>query len=391
MTQVAQRPGNTYLAPLAISQLFTGTASWSLLIGILGYATYQLRAEPLQAGLLGLAWGLPAVFLGPLAGRLIDGRGPKPVALVSGAFSIAISLCLALAPGWELLLALVLLAGVGRAFMQPAIDAMPTWLARQPDERVASLWLGFATNVPVVLGPVVAAGTLSAGGMTAMFLVNASLHVLSLLIVGPLPARTRPAGDDGPAGAAGTWWLPRSPRTRAILVISLLVWLSYGCYSVLEILYVRDVLDSPVETFTVLQMIFGTGLLVTNLVLLRFPDALTSYRILLASVVFIGLAEIVYVGSSSVVVSAIGSLCWGLGAAVFGPACRASLLVSVPPDQHGAIMALWRSVQSAGSVVPPLLVGVAGQALGTQLTMIVTSVVVVLAGSVPALSRGRRP
>jgi sugar phosphate permease len=118
----------------------------------------------------------------------------------------------------------------------------------------------------------------------------------------------------------------------------------------------------------------------------------TSRRVLLASVVFIGVVEALYVCSSKAVVSAVGALLWGIGAAVFGPVCRASLLESVSDEQHGEVMAAWRSVQSAGSLVLPLVVGAIGQWVGTQLTMIGTSVMVVITGLImwQVLVRRRR-
>lgn len=369
------------LVPLVLSQLLTGTASWALLIGVLGYATYELHADPLQAGMLGLAWGAPPVLLGIFVGRLIDARGPKVVAVLSGVFSIAVSLGLALSPRWELLLALVLFSGVGRAFIQPAVDAMPTWLPRRVDHRTSSVWLGFATNVPVVAGPLVSAGMISLGGTSAVFVVNAVMHLVSLMIMVSMRTRRPPAvAQDGVARADRARRVLQVRGVRAILGLSLVVWLSYGCYSVLEILYVRDILQSPVGVFTMLQTLFGVGLLMTNLVLVRFADVLTSRRALVASVVFIGVAEALYVCSSQIAVSAGGALLWGIGAAVFGPVCRASLLQSMPDSQHGEAMAAWRSVQSVGSVIPPLAVGTVGQVLGTQLTMIATSAMVVIAG-----------
>lgn len=370
------------LVPLIFSQLFTGTASWSLLIGVLGYATYQLHAEPLQAGMLGLVWGAPPVLLGILVGRLIDARGPKLVATVAGLGSITASLGLVLLPGWELLLALVLLSGMGRAFVQPAVDAMPTWLAHGVDHRASSVWLGFATNVPVVLGPLVSVGMISLGGIASVFWISAAMHLASLVITISMRVR-RPRGHLYElAEPTGVLPVLRLKIVRSILALSLAVWLSYGCYTILEILYVRDVLKSTVNMFTLLQTSFGAGLLITNSVLVRFMQVLTSRRTLIISVVFIGITEALYVCSSKAVVSAVGALLWGIGAAVFGPVCRASLLESVPDEQHGEVMAAWRSVQAAGSLVSPLVVGTVGQLIGTQLTMIGTSVMVVIAGLV---------
>lgn len=365
------------LSYVAVSQLCTGSASWALLIAAYGYATYHLHATPLQAGLVGVAWGAPPVLLGWLVGRLVDQLGPKWIAVCSGVANVVVSLALAVSPSWRLLLLLMLCAGVARAVNQPALDALPSWLVRAVDHRVSSAWLGLATHIPLVTGPVVAAGLISLSGYASVYLVNAGLHLAGLLIITPIRTRTRPDGTE--------IRLPRRahrrrPAARAILALSFVVAISYSCYDVLEMFYVRDTLHSGIGVYTALQVLYGTGLLITAVFVMRHTHILTSYRALGAVVVFLGLSEVVYVLTDQLWVCAAGAVLFGVATALFAPMCRASLLAAAPVERHGATMAAWRSTQSAGNVIPPLALGAIGQAVGSRPTMIATAALVVVAG-----------
>ena len=64
---------------LTVGHALNGIGSWAALIAIWGYAAYQFGLGPAHLGLLALAWGVPPVLLGPVAGVAIDRLGPREV------------------------------------------------------------------------------------------------------------------------------------------------------------------------------------------------------------------------------------------------------------------------------------------------------------------------
>lgn len=376
------------LSYVAASQLCTGSAFWALLIAAYGYAIYHLHATPGQAGLLSLAWGAPPVLLGWPVGRLVDLRGPKSVAIYSGTVNIAVSLALAAMPSWRLLLGLMLCAGVARAVNQPALDAMPSWLVRAVDHRVSSAWLGLAMHLPLLAGPLLAAGLISLAGYACVYLVNAGLHVAALLAIAPV--RTRNCADDTGEQAPRDRYLLRRTAARPILALSFVVAISYSFYDLLEMFYVRDTLHSGFRMYTALLVLYGLGLLITAAFLMRHPRFLPLPRALGPIVVFLGLSEIAYVLTARLWVCSAAAVLLGVASALFAPTCRTGLLAAAPVDRHGAVMAAWRSTQSAGSVIPPLALGTISQAAGARPTMITTAALVVVAGLAGWPIRGRR-
>jgi predicted MFS family arabinose efflux permease len=376
------------LLPLVSGQMLAGIAQWAMLLGVLDYATYTLHAGPFRIGLAGLAWGAPQAVSGSLVGRLIDARGPRQVAASAGVCGVAASLGLMPSPGWNALLGLLALAGLSQALIRPALDAMPSWLPQQIDHGTSSVWLGFGSSAPIVLGPLAAAGLMAAGGTAGVFLATAAMYAAALLVLARTHARRRPAVQPGRLAVAQP--VPRVSAARLVLGISLIVWISYGCFNVLEILYVRDVLRSTMLVFIVLQVLFGAGLLITNLALSRRPGLLSHGGALVAAVLLTGLAEMLYVISDRLLIAACGITLWGAVTAVFGPACRVRLLTVTPAERHGAAMAAWRQSQAVGNLLPPLVAGGVAQLIGIQLTMTSAAGIVVATGVGAWLTRRLR-
>lgn len=383
MAGTAAAPGardvRSALLPLVSGQLLAGTAQWARLLGVLDYASYTLHVGAFAIGVAGLAWGAPPAVSGSLVGRLIDARGPRWVAALGGVCCVAVSLGLALSPSWNALLGLLVLVGISGALIRPAIDAMPSWLPEQIDHGTSSVWLGFGNSAPIVLGPLAAAGILAVGGTADVFLATAAMYAAALLVLVRTRARRRPTARAAqPGQVAAAQPVRRVPAARLVLGISLIVWISYGCFSVLEILYVRDVLRSPMSVFILLQVLFAVGALVTNLALSRCPSLLGRRGALVAALLLTGLAEMLYVISDRLFIAACGVTLWGVGAAVFSPVCRVRLLNAIPAERHGAAMASWRQGQAVGSVLPPLAAGSVAQLIGVQLTMISAAGMVVI-------------
>lgn len=84
------------------ARLFAGTAlnalgTWATLIALWGFASAHFHQGAHGLALIGLAWGLPAALVSPLAGVPIDRLGPQRVLLTSNLLGGAASVGLALA------------------------------------------------------------------------------------------------------------------------------------------------------------------------------------------------------------------------------------------------------------------------------------------------------
>jgi MFS family permease len=384
----------TPLQTLVLGQVLIGTASWAALIAIQIKASYELHQGALYLAVVAMAWGAPTIVLSPLVGRIIDSRGPRTVGIAASGVSIAASLGLAFAGGLGLLWAMTLISGVARAFSQPAVDAMPSWLPGPVEYVKSSVWLGFATSLPIIAGPALAATCVAAWGTSSAFGVNAVAYLLGgsvfiLLRLTRTPGAETAEQNDA-RGGPGMRSLLVMPGLRVAVVLTLIVWISYGAFSPLEILYVKSVLHAPAGTFATIEIVFGSGLLAATLLIARYNALLSRRFFLPVSVLLVGGSEILYICTDRLSVAYAGVCLWGVAAGLFGPACRLALLRGTPAEHHGRAMALWRALQSFGTLAPPTAAGAVAHFAGIQPTLIGLGTMVAVTGTVACALIGFR-
>lgn len=387
----------TPLQTLVIGQIMIGTASWAALIAVQTKASYELHQQALFLAAVAMAWGAPTILLSPLVGKAIDSRGPRTVGIAATLVSAVASLGLVLTDGPAPLWAMTLLSGIARAFAQPAADAMPSWLPGPAEHVKSSVWLGFATSVPMIAGPALAATLVATWGTASAFTANAIAFLIGgsvfvLLRLDRTPGRPEGQQDSTAAadGSGSMRALLAHPGLRVTIALTLIVWISYGALTPLEILYIKSVLHEPAGTFATIEMVFGAGLLAATLLIARHSKLLSLRFFLPLSVLLVGAGQVLYSATHSLTFAYLGVGLWGLAAGLFGPACRLSLLEGTPTEQHGRAMALWRAVQSFGNLAPPTVAGVAAHFAGIQPTIVAIGSLVVITGAVAcALTRAR--
>jgi MFS family permease len=375
------------LRTLVFGQSVIGTASWAAFIAIQSTASYKFDADPLYMAAIALAWASPALLCSPVIGRAVDSYGPRRVGCIATIASIVASGTFVFVASPVVLWSVTLLAGVARGFAQTAIDSMPSHLASGVKPITTSIWLGFATSIPVVAGPIVAAGAIALSGISCVFLINVLTYGIGLAII--LRLRTAPptqvieSSDDRPSPSTAL------PGAFFVLGVTLVVWVSYGAFSPLEVLYVRTVLNKPPSSFATIDVFFGAGLILATLIIRWKPQLLSQTSFPPASVILVGITEGLYIGTPVFPIAVVGSALWGIGVGFFGPACRVLILERTPRSEHGRAMAKWRAVQSFGGLVPPVVSGVIASQVGIQPTLLGFAAVVVISGLF-VIATGRR-
>jgi hypothetical protein len=77
---------------LASGQALNAIGSWCALVALWGFASFRFHAGAADLAILGLAWAVPAVLLGPIAGVPVDRFGPKWVLVVADSCAAVVAL-----------------------------------------------------------------------------------------------------------------------------------------------------------------------------------------------------------------------------------------------------------------------------------------------------------
>ena len=127
-------PASPRVAGFLAAEAVSAIGSWATLVAIWGYAAFEYDATAAEVSLFGIAFAVPGVLLGPLAGAVIDRIGPKATLAIAKLIGIMASLALLAADDFRTLAILSALHGVASTFSHPALQSMPPRLV--DDEHV---------------------------------------------------------------------------------------------------------------------------------------------------------------------------------------------------------------------------------------------------------------
>jgi len=384
-----------HFALLFVGQAINGIGSWAALIALWGFAAYRFHSGATDIALLALCWSAPAAVLGPLTGLPIDRLDPKRVLIAAYLASAVAAGAMALAGSLPQLALLATAYGVCKAFATPAADALPPRIVAPDNLLAANALLGAAQESAIVFGPLVAAVAIAVAGLQAAFIVDAVTYLVGVAVVAPLVLsdleprrrpRLRTELGEGLSLARST------PVLRYVLTLSSAVFLTWAAFVVVEPLYARDVLHRPASQFALFQVAFGTGLVLTSMVLPRLGSGVAGARSLAIAVVLSGVTAALYVGTHSVVLAYVGVFGWGVDVAFFGAPSRTMLQRASPAYAHGRVLALYRTTHSAADVLAIPLTGLAVGLVGVQVAGVAVGALATVAGiigllALPALSR----
>jgi predicted MFS family arabinose efflux permease len=343
------------------------------------FATGPVGAGEAGAGLAFGAFALSALLLRPVAGRLADTRGRRPL-LVGGALLCALGMALT-APVAHLttLVAARLLLGVAEAaffvaaFAALADIAPPSRLGEALSYNSLGLYLGLAVGPP--LGEVV----VERSGFTAAWATAAVLALASAATALLLGETSRSTGDEPPSPTLVHW--PSVPVALGFLAAVV----AMGGYLAFAALRAEDV---GVENPSLPLFLYGSTVVVCRVVFARVPDRVPPLPLGAAALSTITLGLLVMTGSASPAGLLVGTVLLATGVAFSTPAFFAAVFARVRASERGAAAGTASMAIDLGLGVGPILLGLVAGATGIGWAF-ATAAAVALTGAVWTLGLHR--
>ncbi len=205
MTQIdGIAPGSRIgvLRPLRIRDfafLWTGMSVSMIGDGIyfvaIAWQVIDLTNDPAALGLVGIAWSLPQVFFALASGVLSDRLDRRWVMIAGDLIRFAAIGAIGVASIQDvltlpLLVALVVVYGIGDAIFQPAFNAIvPTIVPKHLLVQANSLGQFMRPFAMMLVGPLAGGVLLGIGGSGTAFLVDAATFLVSAAMVAAIRAR----------------------------------------------------------------------------------------------------------------------------------------------------------------------------------------------------------
>ncbi|WKU45585.1 MFS transporter [Streptomyces sp. VNUA116] len=191
------------------------------------------------AGLVLMTFAVSALVVLPFVGRVIDRRGPLPVA-VAGTVSAAVgSMGMGLASSESLVFAAAAALGAGIAVIQPTLATMIVWCSTPTTRSRAFAMQFFLNNLGLGLGGLLGGqlvDTSDPGSFVRLFAIEAAMFLVLGVAVATVRLPKAPRVDDAvptDEGAKGGWRTLLGDRAMVQLCVLGFV-MFFACYGQFE-------------------------------------------------------------------------------------------------------------------------------------------------------------
>jgi len=360
------------LLPLIFGVTITGILANTLVVPALPDILRAFDQPDASAGLFVAAGTLPGVVMAPVIGVLADRHGRRAIlvpCLVGFGLFGALN---AFAPTWELMLVLRLLQGAGAAGLinLAVVIISDHWTGLDRTRRVAQN--SAVLTVSLAVFPPIGGGLTELGGWRLSF----APYSLALVTAALIWRRLDPARPPAPPRmrdqlAAARDAIRHRDVIGSITIGAVVFLLMFGLFLTALPVHLENefglsagarglILAAPAVTSTLAALRLGHWRGRHGAVaVLRAAAAL-----FVVSFLFVGVAP-------SLPLLVAGSALYGVGEGIFIPTLQDVVASAAPPDQRGAVIAVWTGAARFGQTIGPLVVGAAYGALGTGRTFVV--------------------
>jgi MFS family permease len=349
----------------------------------IGWQVYEIRGNPLDLGLVGLAMFVPLPLLALPAGHLAD-RYPRRtiLALAIGVdAAVALGLLLVTRSGddetWPFF-ALAFGTGVASALGAPAGRALTPSLVPETMLVRALAQRSVAFQLSVIGGPALG-GLLFAIRPELVYAVSAALSLVALAAVLFVRAGRDGLGSGSPdlsSVLGGVRLVRRTPVLHGAISLDLFAVLFGGAVALLPI-FAKDVLEVGPAGLGILRAAPAAGALVAAIVLVRRPIHRRAGRTLLTVVALYGVTIVVF-GLSETMWLSLAALAAGGAVDMVSMVLRQTILPFVTPDElRGRVNAVEMVFISASNELGAFESGVAAALVGAVPAVVLGGVVTI--------------
>lgn len=375
---------------LAVVVSFLGDAI--VKITLIYVAATLTDAPTLLISLVIIAQLLPSGVFGAFVGPLAD-RVPKRVLLI-GADLARVGIVLAMIPALHsawLLLTLIFLEGVGKAFFETArISAIPVIVGSHSIPSAIALFQTTSHTLNLV-GPAVGGVLIVATSVPTVLVIDAATFVVSAALLASMkvlrdvPSSSAPRESYWAALRTGVRGVLAVPSLRFLSVFLVPVMLVLGLFTTNFNSQLLTVFDLDATEYGIAHALFGAGSIAAALIGPRLVRNLSAHALLVGSVALFGVALVALaptgwlLAQAGIVVVAGWVLLAGLGSALFQVPVASTLLRDLPEDMRGRGIGLMNALMVNFSIAGVVLGSVTGELLGVGGSIIAAGVVLLVA------------
>lgn len=372
---------------------------WSMQFVVIEWQVYSLTKDPLSLGIIGLCEFLPAFFLAPFAGHIVDKKEKRNLfALCIALFSL-ISFGLfwltsdTIESSWETqtilygIYGLVFFGGVLRAFFGPTIFSLIALLVPKKIYPNAATWSSSTWKGANVFG------ALCGGFLIAWIGVHYTLGIIFLLVmiafglvfrISQKPIFNKEVNESVKESLkAGLSFVFNDKVILGALTLDMIAVLFGGAVAIFAV-FATDVLDAGPKGFGLLNAALSSGSIITMLATTYIPITKNTGKKLLISVFGFGVFMIIFGASKLLWLSVLALFFSGVFDGISMVIRQTILQLKTPDAMRGRVGAVNSMFVGSSNELGALESGIAARIFGAPLAVVlggsVTLIIVAIIG-----------
>lgn len=330
------------------------------------YAVGPLGTDEFGAGLVYGAFSLSALLLRPVAGRLADRRGRRPLMVGGCALFGAVMFAHLLAVSVPILIGLRLALGVAEALVFVAAFAAEADLAPEARRGEALTLFSLSLYVGIAIGPLIGEAVLGEDRWWAVWITSGLLAFLAAGL-GLLVPETRPT--DGPPSEAG-FFHPAGVLPGLVLLTGVLGMAGY--FTLMPPFAVNEL---GLEGLRGYLLLFGGIVVATRLLGARMVDRVGARKLSGGSMLITAAGLATFWLAPTTTGLAVGTVLLALGVAFTTPSLAALTISRSLPADRGAALGTFSVFIDLAFGVGPILLGAVAALSSTPEAFLVAALV----------------
>ena len=376
---------------------FALVLAWSMQFVVIEWQVYALTEDPLALGIIGLCEFLPAFFLAPFAGHIVDKKEKRNLFRNCIALFSLISFGLfwltsdTIETSWNTktilygIYSLVFFGGVLRAFFGPTIFSLIALLVPKKIYPNAATWSSSTWKGANVFG------ALCAGFLIAWIGVHITLGIIFLLVIIALvlvfQIDRKPIMNKGTNETVkdslktGIQFVFTDKVILGALTLDMIAVLFGGAVAIFAV-FAKDILDAGPKGFGLLNAALSSGSIITMLATTYLPITKNTGKKLLTSVFGFGVCMIIFGASKLLWLSVLALFFSGVFDGISMVVRQTILQLKTPDDMRGRVGAVNSMFVGSSNELGALESGIAARIFGAPLAVMlggtVTLIIVVI-------------
>lgn len=372
---------------------------WSMQFVVIEWQVYDLTKNPLSLGIIGLCEFLPAFFLAPFAGHIVDKKEKRNLFTLCIALFSFISFGLfwltshTIESSWETntilygIYGLVFFGGVLRAFFGPTIFSLIALLVPKKAYPNAATWSSSTWKGANVFG------ALCGGFLIAWIGVHYTLGIIFILVmvalglvfgIGQKPVLNKGNNESVKESLiAGLTFVFKDRVILGALTLDMIAVLFGGAVAIFAV-FATDVLDAGPKGFGILNAALSSGSIITMLATTYMPITKNTGKKLLISVFGFGIFMIIFGASKLLWLSVLALFFSGVFDGISMVVRQTILQLKTPDNMRGRVGAVNSMFVGSSNELGALESGIAARIFGAPLAVVlggtITLIIVTIMG-----------